>query len=104
MQVHDYPYSAQSEAGATGSVNLGVDITGPRTQVAPVGSGTSRTRPPVAIRRTCVEVAVGTEVVASTQELERPFVNTVVVGGAGTCACSQRLCLVLFLKCASHML
>ncbi len=46
MQVHDYPYSAQRKAGATGSVNLGVDITGPRTQVAPVGSGTSCTSPP----------------------------------------------------------
>ena len=64
-------------------MNLGVDITGPRTQVAPVGSGTSCTSPPVAIRRTCVEVAVGMAVEASTQELERPFINTVVVGGAG---------------------
>ena len=49
-----------------------------------MGSGTSRTRPPVAIRRTRGEVAVGTGVDASTQELERPFVNTVIVGGAGT--------------------
>ncbi len=73
-------HAAQSKAGATGSVNLGVDITGPRTQVAPVGSGTSCTSPPVAIRRTCVEVAVGMAVEASTQELERPFINTVVVG------------------------
>ena len=54
-----------------------------RTQVAPVGSRTSRSRPPEAIRRTCVEVAIGKVVVASTQELERPFINTVVVGGAG---------------------
>ncbi len=73
--------AAQSKTGATGSVNLGVDITGPRTQVAPVGSGTSCTSPPVAIRRTCVEVAVGMAVEASTQELERPFINTIVVGG-----------------------
>ena len=104
MQVHDYPYFAQSKAVATPIVSLGEDNTGPRSQVAPVGSGTSRIRPPVAIRRTRGEVAVGTVVVASTQELERPFINTVVVGGAGTCACFQRLCLVLFLKCASHML
>ena len=46
-------------------------------------SGTSRSRPPEAIRRTCVEVAVGTVVEASTQELERPFINTVVAQGAG---------------------
>ncbi len=36
------------------------------------------------MRRTNVEVAVGTGVEASTQELERPFIKTVVVGGAGT--------------------
>jgi hypothetical protein len=30
-----------------------------------------------------VEVAIGKVVVASTQELERPFVNTIVVEGAG---------------------
>ena len=48
-----------------------------------MGSGTSCARPPGASRRTCVEVAVGTVVVASTQELERPFINTIVVGGAG---------------------
>ena len=64
-------------------VILGVDTAGMRTQVAPVGSGTSRSRPPEAIRRTCVEVAIGKVVVASTQELERPFVNTIVVEGAG---------------------
>ena len=57
--------------------------TGPRIQAASVGSGTSRARPPVAMRRKYVEVAVGTAVEASTQELERPFVNTIVVGGAG---------------------
>ena len=74
-------YAAQSKAVATEKVILGVDITGPRIQEAPVGSGASRARPPVAIRRTFVEVAVGTAVVASTQELERPFINTVVVGG-----------------------
>ncbi len=104
MQVHDYPYSAQSKAVATEIVKLGVGSTGPRIQAASVGSGTSRARPPVAMRRKYVEVAVGTAVEASTQELERPFINTVVIGGAGTCTCSQRLCLVLFLKCASHML
>ncbi len=77
-------YAAQSKTEATEMVILGVDITGPRTQAAPAGSGTSRSRPPVAIRRTRGEGAVGTGVVASTQELERPFINTVVVGGAGT--------------------
>ncbi len=77
-------YAAQSKTVATEIGILGVDVAGSRTQVAPVGSGTSRARPPAAIRCTCVEVAVGTAVVASTQELERPFVNTVVVGGAGT--------------------
>ncbi len=41
-------------------VTLGVDVTGIRVQVAPVGSGASRERPPVAIRRAIVEVAVGT--------------------------------------------
>ncbi len=54
---------------------LSVDVAGTRTQVAPVGSGTSRIRPPVAIRRTRGEVAEGTAVVASTQELERPIVK-----------------------------
>ena len=76
-------YAAQSKAAATETVILGVDITGPRIQVAPVGSRSSRARPPVATRRTLVEVAVGTVVVASTQELERPIVNTVVAQGAG---------------------
>ena len=47
-----------------------------------MGSGTSCARPPVTIRRTRGEVAVGAGVVASTQELERPFIKTVVVGGA----------------------
>ena len=68
---------------ATEKVILGVDVAGIRTQAAPVGSGTSCIRPPVAIRRTRVEVAIGTAVAASTQELERPFIDTVVVGGAG---------------------
>ncbi len=68
---------------ATEDVTLGVDITGPCIQVAPVSSRTSRAKPPTATRRTCVGVAVGTVVVTSTQELERPFINTVVVGGAG---------------------
>ncbi len=77
-------YAAQSKADATPTVTLGVDEAGIRSQVAPDGSGTSRSRPPVAIQRTRVEVTVGTAVVASTQELERPFINTVVVGGAGT--------------------
>ena len=35
----------------------------------------------VAGKRTSVEVAVGTAVEASTQELERPFIDTIVVGG-----------------------
>ena len=74
--------AAQSKAVATENVILGVDVAGPRKQVTPVGSRTSRSRPPAAIRRTR-EVAVGTVVVASTQELERPFVNTVVAQGAG---------------------
>ncbi len=56
-------------------VRLGVDTASMRTQVAPVGSGSSRIRPPVANRRTLAEVAVGTVVVASTQELERPRVK-----------------------------
>ena len=72
--------AAQSKTVATPIDILGVDIAGIRSQVAPVGSGTSRSRPPVAIRRTRGEVAVGTVVVARTQELERPFINTVVVG------------------------
>ncbi len=76
-------YAAQSKAVTTPIVILGVDVAGTRIQVAPVGSRTSRTRPPEASRRTRGEVAVGTVVVASTQELERPFINTVVVGGAG---------------------
>ncbi len=76
-------YAAQSKTVATPIATLGVDNAGPRIQVAPVGSGSSRIRPPVANRRTLAEVAVGTVVVASTQELERPFINTVVVGGAG---------------------
>ena len=76
-------YFAQSKAVTTEIVRLGVDTASMRTQVAPVGSRTSRSRPPEAIRRTCVEVAIGKVVVASTQELERPFINTVVVGGAG---------------------
>ncbi len=76
-------YAAQSKTVATEMDILGVDITGPRIQEAPVGSGTSRARPPAAMRRTRGEDAVGTVVVASTQELERPCINTVVVGGAG---------------------
>ena len=79
-------YFAQSKAVTTEIVRLGVDTASMRTQVAPVGSRTSRSRPPEAIRRTCVEVAIGKVVVASTQELERPFINTVVVGGAGVAA------------------
>ena len=42
------------------------------------------------MRRTCGEEAVGTDVEASTQELERPCINTIEVGGTGgnlTCAC-----------------
>ncbi len=62
---------------------LGADVAGTRTQAAPVGSRTSRIRPPVATRRTYVEVAVGTVVEASTQELERPFINMIVAQGAG---------------------
>ena len=60
---------------ATPSVMLGADVAGTRTQAAPVGSRTSHIRPPVAMRRTNVEVAVGTVVEASTQELERPIVK-----------------------------
>ena len=75
--------AAQSKAEATPIVTLGGDITGPCKQEAPVGSRASRARPPAAIRRTPVKVAVETVVVTSTQELERPFINTVVVGGAG---------------------
>ncbi len=68
-------YAAQSKAVATEIVKLGVGSTGPRIQAASVGSGTSRARPPVAMRRKYVEVAVGTAVEASTQELERPRVK-----------------------------
>ncbi len=75
--------AAQSKAVATPSVMLGADVAGTRTQAAPVGSRTSRSGPPVAMRRTSGEVAVGTVVEASTQELERPFVNTIVAQGAG---------------------
>ncbi len=82
-KLSGWPYSAQSKAVATKIVKLGVGSTGPRIQAASVGSGTSRARPPVAMRRKYVEVAVGTAVEASTQELERPFIKTVVVGGAG---------------------
>ena len=35
----------------------------------------------MAIRRTCVEVAVGTVVMASTQELEGPCINMTVIEG-----------------------
>ncbi len=76
-------HAAQSKTVATPTVTLGVDVAGIRSQVVPVGSGTSRSRPPVARRRTRGEAAVGTVVVASTQELERPFINTIIVGGAG---------------------
>ncbi len=76
-------YAAQSKADATPTVTPGVDRTSPRVHAAPIDDCSSRTRPPVTIRRTCVEVTVRTVVVASTQELERPFINTVVVGGAG---------------------
>ncbi len=75
-------HAAQSKAVTTPIVILGVDVAGTRIQVAPVGSRTSHIRPPEASRRTRGEVAVGTVVVASTQELKRPFINTVVVGGA----------------------
>jgi len=77
-------YSAQSKTDASKIAVLGVDITGPCKQGAPVSSRTGRARPPVATRRTPVEVAVGTVVEAGTQELERPFINTVVVGDTGT--------------------
>ena len=73
--IKNAPYAAQSKTGATESVTLGVDIANPRSQAAPEGSGTSRIRPPVAIHRTRSEVAVGTGVEASTQELERPIVK-----------------------------
>ncbi len=43
-------------------------------------SGVGHTGPPDAICRKRVKVAVGTVVEAGTQELERPFINTVVVG------------------------
>ncbi len=68
-------YAAQSNTEATERVILGVDVAGIRSQVAPVGSRTSRTGPPGAIRRTRGKEAVGTVVVASTQELERPRVK-----------------------------
>ena len=50
-------YTAQSKTEATEIVILGVDDAGIRIQVAPVGSRTSRTRPPVAMRRTSGEAA-----------------------------------------------
>ena len=51
----------------------------------PEGSGTSRSRPPAAIHCTRGEVAVGTVVEVSTQELERPCIasGTEVEGGGG---------------------
>ena len=75
-------YPAQSNTVATETVILSVDVTSTRVQVAPVSSRASSARPPVATRRTCEEVAIGTAVVVSTQKLERPFINTIVVGGA----------------------
>jgi len=36
------------------------------------------------MRRTVAKVAVGTVVIASTQELERPFIDTIVVGNVFT--------------------
>ncbi len=72
--------AAQSNTVATETVILSVDVTSTRVQVAPVSSRASSARPPVATRRTCEEVAIGTAVVVSTQELERPFINTVVIG------------------------
>ena len=68
-------HAAQSKADATPRVTLSVDVAGIRVQETPGSSGTSRIRPPVTIRRACEEVAVGTVVVASTQELERPIVK-----------------------------
>ena len=75
--------AAQSKTTTTPKVSLGIDTAGIGAQGVPVGSRTSRSRSPMAIRCTRIEVAIGTIVVASTQELERPFINTVVVGGAG---------------------
>ena len=59
-KLSGWPYAAQSKAEATPIVTLGGDITGPCKQEAPVGSRASRSRPPEAMRRTFVEVAVGT--------------------------------------------
>ncbi len=76
-------HAAQSKAVAADTVSLGFDaVTDMRTQGMSVDSGTSCDRPPVTAQCACSWVAVGTVVVASTQELERPFINTVVVGGA----------------------
>jgi len=54
-----------------------------RIQGTPVGSGTSFGRPPVATRRTRGKATVRTVVETSTQELERPFIDTIVVGDTG---------------------
>ena len=79
------PHAAQSKAASAQIVTLGVDITGPRIQDAPDDSRTSRIRPPDARRCTRGEIAVGNVIVTSTQELERPCINTVVVGGMVSC-------------------
>ncbi len=76
--------AAQSKAETAPIAELGVDITGRPAQVAHFGSETGRVRPPVTVRRVTGEVTIGTEIVASTQELERPFIKTIVVGDAGT--------------------
>ena len=72
--------TAQSKTVTTPMAILGVDVAGVRVQVVTAGSGTSGARPPVASRRTRGRYTVSTVVVASTQELERPFINTIVVG------------------------
>ena len=69
-KLSGWPYAAQSKAVATPIVVLGVDAAGRRTQVAPVGSGSSRSRPPVAIRRAKVDLTVGVIVVPGTQEVK----------------------------------
>ena len=46
-------------------------------------SRSNRTRPPETKRCASIEIAMGTIVIPTTQKLERPFINTVVVGGAG---------------------
>ncbi len=72
---------AQSEPIAATDADLRVDERRMRAQAVSSRRRATSSGPPGAIRRTTVELAVGAVVITGTQELERPFINTVVVGG-----------------------